>query len=105
MDKDEIRNALKKDFRKLYVKEYTTNWEIERLVREVEIDVMGLDNILSLIDPDEIKKRERWVVGEELCILIGNTMLKDTKAGILLGEQLRDYMNHYLKGQALKGEQ
>ena len=50
------------------------------------------------------REQERWAVGEELCILIGFTMLKDTKAGILLGEQLRDYMNHYLKRRVLKEE-
>ena len=59
-------------------------------------------------DEEEIREQERWEVGEELCILIGNKMLEDTKTGELLGEQLRDYMNNYLKvggsRQALKEE-
>ena len=46
---EEIREALKKDFRKLYVKEFTTNWETVRLIREVEIDVMSLDNLYALL--------------------------------------------------------
>ena len=53
MDKDKLREALKKDFHKLYVKEFTTNWKEERFVREVEIDVMSLDNLLALIDPKQ----------------------------------------------------
>jgi len=48
-----LREGLIKDFNKLYVKEYTTMWEIERVVRETEIDIMTFDNtiknILSLV--------------------------------------------------------
>ena len=46
----DLKEALKKDFRKLYVKEFSTQWEAERLVREVEIDIMDLSNTLALID-------------------------------------------------------
>ncbi len=46
-----MREALKKDFHKLYVKAFTTTWKAERFVRDVEIDVMSLDNLLALIDP------------------------------------------------------
>ena len=53
MDKDKLREALKKDFHKLYVKEFTTDWSIQRLVRDTEIDVMRLDNLLALIDPKQ----------------------------------------------------
>ena len=49
MDKEqELKEALKKDFRKLYVKEFSTMWEMERMVREIEIDIMKLDNVLAL---------------------------------------------------------
>lgn len=51
----QLKEALKKDFRKLYVREFTTNWEIQRLLREIEIDVMDLDNTLSLFS-DKVKK-------------------------------------------------
>jgi len=58
-----LREALKKDFRKLYVKEYTTTWEAERIVRELEIDIMSLDNTLaSLPTEEEIRKQ----VAEEI---------------------------------------
>ena len=45
----QLKEALKKDFRKLYVRKYTTDWEIQRILRETEIDVMNLDNTLALI--------------------------------------------------------
>jgi len=44
-----LREALKKDFRKLYVKEYTTTWEVERLIRGLEIDAMSLKNTLAVL--------------------------------------------------------
>jgi len=43
------------------------------------------------------EKQARWDVGEELCCLIGNLMLGDMEAGKLLGNQLEEYMKHYLK--------
>jgi len=47
------------------------------------------------------RQDERWKVGEELCCLIGNTMLRDIEAGKLLGSQLNEYMKQYLKGKAI----
>lgn len=44
-----IRKGLIKDFNALYVKEYTTTWEIERLVRETEIGIMSLDNTMKAL--------------------------------------------------------
>ncbi len=55
---EEIREALKKDFRKLYVKEFTTNWETVRLIREVEIDVMSLDNLEALLAKPQQPEQE-----------------------------------------------
>lgn len=46
-----LKEALKKDFQKLYVKQFTTNWEAQRLIRETEIDVMSLHNLMYAIDP------------------------------------------------------
>ena len=45
----ELREALKKDFKKLYVREFTTDWMIQRLLREGEINIMSLENTLSLL--------------------------------------------------------
>lgn len=46
----ELRDALTKDFTALYVKRFTTNWVVERKVRHIEIDIMSLENVLSLIE-------------------------------------------------------
>ena len=43
-----LKEALKKDFKKLYVKEYSTTWEIARLIRTLEIDAMPLENTMKL---------------------------------------------------------
>lgn len=45
----QIRAALKKDFNALYVKEYTTTWEMERLLRSIEINIMSLKNVMKVV--------------------------------------------------------
>ena len=55
-----------------------------------------LDQLTDLFNPDEIRRRERWSVGEELCCLIGSLMLKDMEAGKLLGKQLNAYLKHLI---------
>lgn len=55
---EELREALKKDYRVLYVKQFTTDWEAQRLIRELEIDIMSLENLQSLIQT-EIAEAER----------------------------------------------
>ena len=47
---DKLREALKKDFRKLYVRQYTADWETKRLVRELEIDIMALEHTAALFE-------------------------------------------------------
>jgi hypothetical protein len=70
---EELREALKKDFNKLYVKEYSTTWEIERLVRGIEIDIMPLTNILTLFsqEAEAIRKEAiddtEYAIREYLC--------------------------------------
>lgn len=49
MKLDELKEALKEDFRNLYVPQYTTMWELERMVREGEIDIMPLTATLKLL--------------------------------------------------------
>ena len=49
MTDNTLREALKKDFKRLYVKQFTTDWEAQRLIRNVEIDVMSLDNLKALL--------------------------------------------------------
>ncbi len=45
----QVKDALKKDFRKLYVKEFTVTWKNERVIREIEIDIMPLENLMKLL--------------------------------------------------------
>jgi len=45
----QIREALKDDFKALYVAEFTTSWEIERIKREIELDIMSLRNLMKLL--------------------------------------------------------
>ena len=62
-----IRIAISKDFETIYVKEFTTNWKIKRLSRNLEIGVMDFDAIQALIRTEKLKLlasvRER-VIGE-----------------------------------------
>jgi len=44
-----IQEALEKDFEKLYVKEYTTGWKEQRYLRNIEIGIMGFDNLERFI--------------------------------------------------------
>lgn len=48
----QIKEALKKDFRKLYVKEFTMTWQFERIVRDTEIDIMSLSNLMKLVEKE-----------------------------------------------------
>ena len=52
-----LREALKKDFRKLYVPKYTTTWKFERLSREIEIGIMSLENTQALLDKAESSRQ------------------------------------------------
>ena len=48
-DIEKLRQALRKDFDKLYVKEFATDWQMQRLLRNIEIGVMSLENTLKLL--------------------------------------------------------
>jgi hypothetical protein len=48
-----LKEALIKDFKQLLQKEFTTDWKIQRMVRELEIGVMSLDNTEALINQKE----------------------------------------------------
>ena len=45
----ELKKELKKDFNQLLVKEFTADWKTQRLIMELNIDVMSLDNLINLI--------------------------------------------------------
>ena len=42
-----IREGLVKDFNDLYVKEFTTEWKMERFCRKSEINLMSFDNTIK----------------------------------------------------------
>lgn len=46
------QQALKADFHKLYVQQFTTDWEAQRLIRDTEIEIMGLKNLQTLIQSE-----------------------------------------------------
>lgn len=48
-DISKLREALKRDFHKLYVKQFSTSWEAERFVRDTEIEIMSFDNLEKLL--------------------------------------------------------
>ena len=48
-NEDELKQALSKDFHSLLVKEFTTDWQTQRMVRDLELSVMSLDNLQALI--------------------------------------------------------
>ena len=50
-----VRTAISKDFETIYVKEFTTNWKIERLSRNLEIGVMDFDAMQALIRTEKLK--------------------------------------------------
>lgn len=50
-----LREALTKDFNALYVREFTTNWQVDRFLRQIEIKLMSLTNTLNLLN----KKRDK----------------------------------------------
>ena len=50
MNVDVLRTALIKDFNNLYVKEFTTDWKFQRMMRSIEINLMKLENTLNLLE-------------------------------------------------------
>lgn len=79
----EIKEALKKDFRNLYVKDFTTDWEAQRLVRETEIDVMSFKNLDTLIHKCEVEAVREFAVWFE-----NNT------GGLFRGEMEQKYKDY-----------
>ncbi len=111
-DRPELEQDIKTTLKELF-NEYGTKVNIplglESPDREMYVIPIWVSHIIALFNEEEIRKQERWNVGEELCCIIGNKMLEDMDAGILLGNQLQDYMNQSLKvggsRQIRKGEE
>ena len=60
MEKKETKlvEALRKDYKQLYVKEYTTRWREERFIRNIELGIMSLKNSEEYISEELSKARE-----------------------------------------------
>jgi hypothetical protein len=60
MEKKETKlvEALRKDYKQLYVKEYTTRWREERFIRTIELGIMSLKNSEEYISQELDKARE-----------------------------------------------
>ena len=51
-----LREALMKDFNALYVKGYAVDWEVKRVVRNTEIEIMDFTNVLAADDAENRHK-------------------------------------------------
>jgi len=94
---EKLREALMRDFRKLYVKEFTTDWEAQRLVREVELSVMSLENLKAQL----AKVQEHYKAAEEhTSHLVDDVIrleleLKESKQAWLDRPELREKLAQY----------
>ncbi len=68
----ELKQALIKDFRALYVTAFTGDWKIQRIIRDAEITVMDLDNLDNLITTTQIKMLDRLITATETYVTPGD---------------------------------
>ena len=47
---ERLRKALQEDFEALYVNEYATDYETKRVIRNIEISIMRLENTMRLLN-------------------------------------------------------
>lgn len=66
--KEQIKQALNKDFNNLLVKEFTTDWKVQRLKIGLDIEVMDFDNLIQLI----LQDRERVRIDERNTVALDN---------------------------------
>ena len=55
MTEKQIKTALKKDFKNLYVPQYSTHYLTRRTIVNIEIDIMPIENLKKLFN----KKRDK----------------------------------------------
>jgi hypothetical protein len=53
---NKIKEAMLKDFNNLYVKNYTTAWETQRIIRGIEIKIMSIENLIKLFENKNLKE-------------------------------------------------
>lgn len=68
MSKPDIKlvRALQADFKRLYVKEFTSDWQAQRLVRNLELGVMELPNTETLIRKAKIEELESLTYNKQM---------------------------------------
>lgn len=95
--------ALRKDYKELYVKEYTTGWREQRLIRNIELGIMSLKNTEEYISQELDRAREegRREVLEDMKKMWDNDNLGDApkygSAGAgLMKRWIRDDINERL---------
>jgi len=90
MEKKETKlvKALRKDFKELYVKEYTTGWREQRFIRNIELGIMSLKNTEKYISEELDKaRREYFSMGMEYFSLIEDSNIYQKKGWKLSKEK------------------
>lgn len=65
--REELRQAIRKDFHELLVKEFTADWKIQRLLHDLELNVMDFGNTMQLFDTyTQAKEREARIASVQL---------------------------------------
>ena len=67
---EKLKSALVKDFKSLYVVEFTTDWYSQRIIRTVEINVMSLENTFTYLAKRDLKTAQ--IVRKETLELIND---------------------------------
>lgn len=58
----ELREAIKKDFKGLYVREFTMGWKEQRFLRNIELDIMQLGDTKKYISRIEQEAERRGAI-------------------------------------------
>ena len=80
---EQVKKALQKDFHELYQKRFTADYREQRFIRDIEIGVMKLDNLMKIVEPS-IDWNKARLTDEE----IKNTLWRQRYAPYLKREKL-----------------
>jgi len=85
---ERIKAALKADFNKLYVKEFTTDWKTQRVLRGLEIDVMGHDAIKQAFkDAGYVRSYKTDSAGRVTIPVTEHPIVVDTALIVMTGKE------------------
>ena len=74
---EQIKEAVRKDFHKLYVKQFTTGWKEQRFLRDIEIGVMSFDSLTNLIQAEKEQYLDEFVEWLEIDRNYGSSPIRD----------------------------